>query len=128
MAKAVKTQAPSDCLHERILEQGEIKKLIGAASNGRDRLLERRLMSCKICASVGGRVAPRVGTASGLGIAATEIADSAAGFTVGTASGSAQRSDQSTSQAFSLDGLDDFGCYVFGERLFRCFTASLVVN
>ncbi len=37
-----------------------------------------------------------MGTASGLGIAATGIADSAAGCTVGT-SGSAQRSDQSTS-------------------------------
>ena len=51
MAKAVKTQAPSDCLHERILEQGEIKKLIGAASNGRDRLLLSLLYSTGLRAS-----------------------------------------------------------------------------
>ncbi len=51
VAKAVKTQAPSDCLHERILEQSEIKKLIGAASSGRDRLLLSLLYSTGLRAS-----------------------------------------------------------------------------
>jgi integrase/recombinase XerD len=39
VAQGVKTQPPSDVLHERILEQEEVKKLIGAAKSERDRLL-----------------------------------------------------------------------------------------
>ena len=39
VAQGGKTQPTSDVLHERILEQEEVKKLIGAAKSERDRLL-----------------------------------------------------------------------------------------
>ena len=39
MASSVKTQPPSTCLHERILEQEEVKRLITAAKSERDRAL-----------------------------------------------------------------------------------------
>ena len=41
----MKTQPPSDVLHERILEQEEVKKLIGAAKSERDRLLLQLIYS-----------------------------------------------------------------------------------
>lgn len=39
MAARVKTSTPTSSLHERILEQEEVKALIEAAKNKRDRLL-----------------------------------------------------------------------------------------
>lgn len=39
VAKAVKTQTAADCLHERILERAEVKKLIAAAPSPRELVL-----------------------------------------------------------------------------------------